>query len=64
MFSKGRLIFVVFFIVVFIIGMIYAYRKDLRSIRQQYSGVHWVFLVLLIFLLILYMMVKCRRSFF
>ncbi|MEW6773187.1 MAG: hypothetical protein AB1304_04220 [Bacteroidota bacterium] len=58
MFTKGRIIFVIFFIIIFIAGMIYAYRKDLKTIRQQYSGVYLVFVTLLVFLLILYILVK------
>lgn len=58
MFTKGRIIFVIFFIITFIAGMIYAYRKDLKTIRQQYSGVYLVFVTLLVFLLILYILVK------
>lgn len=58
MFTKGRLLFVIFFILVFIIGMIYAYKKDLKEIRYQYTNVYRVFLSLLIFLLILYLLVK------
>ncbi|GIV26722.1 MAG: hypothetical protein KatS3mg027_0536 [Bacteroidia bacterium] len=58
MFTRGRLIFVVFFIIAFLVGMIYAYRKDLKEIRQQYSGIYLVFFVLVLFLLILYLLVK------
>ncbi|GIV29582.1 MAG: hypothetical protein KatS3mg028_0648 [Bacteroidia bacterium] len=58
MFSSGRLIFVLFFITIFIIGMIYAYRQDLKTIRQQYSGIYLVFITLTVFLLILYLLVK------
>ncbi|GAB4206325.1 MAG: hypothetical protein Fur0023_16120 [Bacteroidia bacterium] len=58
MFSSGRLIFVIVFIVAFIISMIYAYRQDLKTIRQQYSGIYLVFITLTLFLLILYLLVK------
>lgn len=58
MWSTGKLIFVVVFIIMFILGMIYAYKEDLKTVRQQYSGVYLVFLALVLFLLILYLLVK------
>ncbi len=63
MFTHGRLIFVIVFIVIFLIGMIYAYRKDLKEIRQQYSGIYLLFSVLVLFLLILYLLVKFGSRF-
>ncbi len=63
MFTRGRLIFVIVFIVIFLIGMLYAYRKDLKEIRQQYSGIYLVFFVLVLFLLILYLLVKFGNRF-
>jgi len=34
MFTKGRIIFTIVFIVIFIIGMVWAYRKDLKQIKK------------------------------
>lgn len=58
MFSNGRIIFVIVFIVLFIAGMIYAYKNDLKTIRQQYSGIYLVFITLSVFLLLLFLLVK------
>jgi len=58
MITQGRWLFVLFFILAFTIGMIYAYRKDLKTIREHYSGIYLVFIALLLFLLILYLLVK------
>ena len=36
-FSGGQIAFILFFIVAFAIGMVYAYRKDIRIHRRAYS---------------------------
>ncbi len=43
MFTTGRIIFTVFFIVVFIIGMVYAYAKDKKHQKLYYDKVWLVF---------------------
>jgi len=58
MFTPGRFIFVIFFIVVFLVGMIYAYKEDLKTIKEHYSSVYLLFIALILFLLILYLIVK------
>ena len=44
MFSRGQLIFAICFVVVFIIAIIYTYRKDLKLHKQHYKGTVWVLL--------------------
>lgn len=58
MFTTGRIIFVCLFIIIFIIGMLFAYRKDLKSIKHQYSGIYLMFLFISVFLLGLFLLVK------
>ncbi len=38
MFTTGRLIFVVFFLIVFIAGLIFAYRKDIAKSPWYFKG--------------------------
>ncbi len=38
MFSKGQLIFAVFFVIAFIIVMIYSYRKDIKNHQKYYKN--------------------------
>lgn len=38
MFSKGQLIFAVFFVIAFIIVMIYSYRKDIKNHKKYYKN--------------------------
>lgn len=37
-FSTGQIAFIIFFIVAFAVGMIYAYRKDLQTHKKHYRG--------------------------
>lgn len=50
MFSRGQLIFAGFFVVVFIIAMIYAYRKDITLHRRFYKGNYKVLIGFLLFI--------------
>ena len=60
MFSKGQLIFAGLFIVVFIISMIWSYRKDIKIHKKYYKNtfivIIAVFLVIAIFTLITFSM--------
>jgi uncharacterized membrane protein HdeD (DUF308 family) len=50
MFSTGQLIFAICFAVVFIVALIYTYRKDLKLHRQHYKGTVWVLLAFIGFI--------------
>jgi bacteriorhodopsin len=56
MFSKGQLIFAVFFIIAFTILMIWSYRKDIKIHKKYYKNTFILlialFLVIAIFTLI------------
>jgi uncharacterized membrane protein len=56
MFSKGQLIFAVFFIIAFTIAMIWSYRKDIKIHKKHYKNTFLViiaiFLIIAIFTLI------------
>lgn len=53
MFSTGQLIFAALFIVLFVIVIAYAYRKDKKSHAKTYKGVQWIMLGFASFILIL-----------
>jgi hypothetical protein len=44
MFSQGQLLFAAFFVVIFIIAMIYSYRKDFKLHRKFYKGSYIILL--------------------
>ncbi len=52
MFTTGRIIFVIFFIVVFVVGLAWAYRKE-KNIRKVHFPKSYKILLGLILLLIL-----------
>ena len=50
MFSKGQIAFAIFFAIVFIIVLVYTYRKDLKLHKKHYKGTGWILLAFLAFL--------------
>jgi hypothetical membrane protein len=61
MFTKGQLIFTLFFIVVFIIGMVWSYKKDAFLNKLHFKGVSKTLLVIAILLIALFLFVKMRH---
>jgi len=60
MFSKGQLIFAAFFVIAFIIGMVWSYKKDIKIHKKYYKNSFLVLisiiLVIIIFILITFSM--------
>ncbi len=54
MFTTGQWVFAGFFVVVFIIAMIYVYRRDLALHKKYYKGSYWILLAFLGFIGILF----------
>lgn len=54
MFTTGQWVFAGFFVVVFIIAMIYVYRKDLALHKKYYKGSYRILLAFLGFIGILF----------
>lgn len=57
MFTTGRTIFALAFIVVFAVVLAVAYRKDLSYLRANYKGV-WLVLALILLFLVAFVWVK------
>jgi hypothetical protein len=53
MFSKGQLIFGIFFAIIFIIALTYAYRKDKKLHKGHYKGSVWVLIMFISFILLI-----------
>ena len=53
MFTTGQLIFAGFFVVVFIIAMVYVYRKDIGLHKMHYKGSYKILLGFLAFIALL-----------
>jgi len=54
MFSTGQAYFAIFFVIIFIITMIWVYKKDLKEMKNQYKGTYWILLGFLLFILFLF----------
>ncbi len=58
MFTKGQLIFAIFFVITFTIIIIISYKKDLKFLKNTYKGVRWVLIGFLIFFSLLVILKK------
>jgi hypothetical protein len=58
MFTKGQLIFAIFFVITFTIIIIISYKKDLKFLRNTYKGVRWVLIGFIIFFSLLVILKK------
>jgi hypothetical protein len=54
MFSQGQLVFAGFFFIVFVIAMIYAYRKDVKLHRLFYKGSYKILIAFAVFIGLLF----------
>ena len=58
MFTKGQLIFAIFFVITFTIIIIISYKKDLNFLKNTYKGVRWVLIGFIIFFSLLVILKK------
>lgn len=56
MFTTGQIYFAIFFIVVFVIAMIYVYRKDLQLHKKYYKGTYKILIAFLTFIALLFVL--------
>jgi hypothetical protein len=61
MFSKGQLIFALVFFVAFVVGIVWAYRKDKAVNRNFFKGSYKVLLFSLFIFFALYGVVKLKH---
>jgi hypothetical protein len=58
MFTKGQLIFAIFFVITFTIIIVISYKKDLKFLKNTYKGVRWVLIGFIIFFSLLVILKK------
>ena len=58
MFTKGQLIFAIFFVITFTIIIIISYMKDLKFLKNTYKGVRWILIGFIIFFSLLLILKK------
>jgi hypothetical membrane protein len=61
MFTTGRIAFIIFFLLVFIGALVYAYRKDLKVNKTHFKGAFWVLLTIIAIFTVLFLLVKLRN---
>lgn len=55
MFSSGQLIFAALFVIVFVAAISFTYRKDKKLHKKNYTGVKWVLISFIVFIIILFL---------
>ena len=58
MFTKGQLIFAIFFVIIFTITIIISYRIDNAYLKKTYKGVIWVLVGFIVFFSLLLILKK------
>ena len=58
MFTKGQLIFAIFFVITFTIIIVISYKKDLKFLKNTYKGVRWILIGFIIFFSLLVILKK------
>ncbi|MBL7902415.1 MAG: hypothetical protein JNK73_10495 [Bacteroidia bacterium] len=61
MFSTGRIIFALVFLVAFVLALVWSYRKDSAVNRIHFKKPYKVLLALLGFFLLLFLLVKIKQ---
>jgi hypothetical protein len=61
MFTQGRIIFVVAFVVVFAAALAWSYRKERKLNQVHFKHTYKIFLALILFLIVQYLIVKMRK---
>lgn len=61
MFTTGRIIFALVFLLVFIGGLVWSFKKDRPVNKAHYTNVYKIVLGLLLFIVVLFVIVKLRK---
>ncbi len=64
MFTTGRIVFTLFFLVLFIASLIYAYRKDLQTNRIHFPKSYRIIIVIMLIFSCLFLIIKIKSWFF
>ena len=62
MFSSGQLVFAILFFISFVAIIIISYKKDLKGLKDSYSGIRWVIIGFVCFVLLLVILKKLSVS--
>ena len=62
MFSTGQLVFAILFFISFLAIVTISYKKDLKGLKGSYSGIRWVIIGFICFVLLLVILKKLSVS--
>ena len=62
MFSTGQLVFAILFFISFVAIITISYKKDLKGLKGSYSGIRWVIIGFVCFVLLLLILKKLSVS--
>jgi hypothetical membrane protein len=62
MFSSGQLVFAILFFISFVAIITFSYKKDLKGLKDSYSGIRWVIIGFVCFVLLLVILKKLSVS--
>ena len=62
MFSTGQLVFAILFFISFVAIIIMSYKKDLKGLKDSYSGIRWVIIGFICFVSLLVILKKLSVS--
>ena len=62
MFSSGQLVFAILFFISFVAIITISYKKDLKGLKGSYSGIRWVIIGCVCFVLLLVILKKLSVS--
>jgi len=62
MFSSGQLVFAILFFISFVAIITISYKKDLNGLKGSYSGIRWVIIGFVCFVLLLVILKKLSVS--
>ncbi len=63
MFTQGRIIFVVVFVIAFLAMLFWSYRKEAKLNKIHFNKTYKIIIGLLLFLLLQFLIVKMRQFF-
>jgi pilus assembly protein TadC len=61
MLTTGKMIFAAFFVLVFVIAMLWAYRKDSFINKMHFKGASKILVITILVLLLMFIYVKMRH---
>ena len=61
MFTTGRIIFVAFFLLIFVIAMVWSYKKEKSITQIHFKKSYKILIALILFLVIQFIIVKIRK---